>query len=93
MRRRTSSSQRRVCARASTASSVGVFLHRHPLHPLHSAALAEVGATVRCGQVVGLLQIGALLLPVTSPCAGVVTGLLVEHGATVGYGARLVELQ
>ena len=75
---------------SATASSVGVFLHRHPLH---HAALAEVGTAVRCGQVVGLLQIGALLLPVTSPCAGVVTGLLVEHGATVGYGARLVELQ
>ena len=75
---------------AATASSVGVFLHRHPLH---RAALAEVGATVRCGQVVGLLQIGALLLPVVSPCDGVVAGLLVEHGATVGYGARLVELQ
>jgi acetyl-CoA carboxylase biotin carboxyl carrier protein len=75
---------------AATASSVGVFLHRHPLQ---RAALAEVGATVRCGQVVGLLQIGALLLPVTSPCDGVVAGLLVEQGATVGYGARLVELQ
>ena len=75
---------------AATASSVGVFLHRHPLH---HAALAEVGAAVRCGQVVGLLQIGALLLPVMSPSDGVVAGLLVEHGATVGYGARLVELQ
>ena len=75
---------------AATASSVGVFLHRHPLH---HAALAAVGAAVRCGQVVGLLQVGALLLPVMSPSDGVVAGLLVEHGATVGYGSRLVELQ
>ena len=74
---------------AATASSVGVFLHRHPLH---HTALAEAGATVRCGQVVGLLQIGALLLPVPAPCEGVVAGMLAEHGSPVGYGARLVEL-
>ena len=74
---------------AATAAAVGVFLH---CHPLHNTPLAETGATVRCGQVVGLLQIGALLLPVTSPCDGVVAGALMEHGATVGYGAHLVEL-
>ena len=72
---------------AATAGSVGVFLHRHPMH---HAALAEAGDTVRAGQVVGLLQIGALLLPVTAPFAGVVANVLVAHGATVGYGARLV---
>ena len=74
---------------AATAGSAGVFLRRHPLR---STALAEAGDAVRCGQVVGLLQVGALLLPVTSPCDGVVAGQLVEHGTTVGYGARLVEL-
>lgn len=73
----------------ATASSVGVFLHRHPLH---QTALAEAGATVYCGQVVGLLQIGALLLPVPAPCDGVVARMLVAHGTPVGYGARLVEL-
>ena len=78
---------------SATASSVGVFLHRHPLHPLDHTALAEPGDTVRCGQTVGLLQIGALLLPVTSPCDGVVVGTLVEHGTTVGYGERLMALQ
>ena len=82
--------QRCVPGVAATAASVGVFLHRHPLH---QTALAETGATVACGQVVGLLQIGALLLPVTSPCDGVVAGTLVAHGAAVGYGTRLVELQ
>lgn len=74
---------------AATAASVGVFLHRHPLR---DAAIAETGTTVRCGQVVGLLQIGALLLPVASPCDGVVAAMLLEHGATAGYGEHLVEL-
>jgi acetyl-CoA carboxylase biotin carboxyl carrier protein len=74
---------------AATAASVGVFLHRHPLR---DTAIAETGVTVRCGQLVGLLQIGALLLPVTSPCDGVVAAMLLEHGETAGYGARLVEL-
>jgi len=73
----------------ATAASVGVFLHRHPLR---DAAIAEIGTTVRRGQIVGLLQIGALLLPVTSPCDGVVAAMLLAHGATAGYGARLVEL-
>ena len=78
---------------SASAQSVGVFLHRHPLHLADHAALAEAGGTVRCGQTVGLLQIGALLLPVTSPCDGVVSGTLVEHGTTVGYGERLMALQ
>jgi acetyl-CoA carboxylase biotin carboxyl carrier protein len=74
---------------AATAASVGVFLHRHPLR---DTAIAETGTAVRRGQIVGLLQIGALLLPVTSPCDGVVAAILLEHGATAGYGARLVEI-
>jgi acetyl-CoA carboxylase biotin carboxyl carrier protein len=73
----------------ATAASVGVFLHRHPLR---DTAIAQIGTTVRRGQIVGLLQIGALLLPVTSPCDGVVAAMLLEHGATAGYGERLVEL-
>ncbi len=74
---------------AATAPSVGVFLHRHPLR---DSAIAEIGTTVRSGQIVGLLQIGALLLPVPSPGDGVVAAMLLEHGATTGYGARLVGL-
>ena len=76
-------------ARAATAGSVGVFLHRHPLR---DAAFAECGASVRQGQVLGLLQIGALLLPVTSPCDGVVAAVLLAHGATAGFGTPLIEI-
>jgi acetyl-CoA carboxylase biotin carboxyl carrier protein len=48
---------------------------------------------VRAGQTLGLLQIGALLLPVTAPHDGAVVGTLVPHGAAVGYGTPLLQLQ
>ena len=71
------------------APSVGVFLHRHPLR---DGALAPVGGPVRAGQALGLLQIGALLLPVCAPQAATVTSLRVAHGTAVGYGTPLVDL-
>lgn len=77
-------------SRVATAASVGVFLHRHPLR---DAPLAAPGAAVRAGQTLGLLQIGALLLPVAAPHDGIVAGTLVAHGTSVGYGTPLVELQ
>ncbi|MFC5519675.1 acetyl-CoA carboxylase biotin carboxyl carrier protein [Polaromonas jejuensis] len=73
----------------AVASSVGVFLHHHPLR---GAPLAPPGAGVQAGQTVGLLQIGALLLPVAAPQAGVVASMLAAHGSLVGYGTALVEL-
>lgn len=76
-------------ARLVVASSVGVFLHHHPLR---NAPLAPPGIAVKAGQTVGLLQIGPLLLPVAAPQAGVVATLLVAHGSVVGYGAALIEL-
>ena len=71
------------------AQSVGVFLHRHPLH---DRPFVEAGAPVRVGQMLGLLQIGALLLPVTAPRSGVVVGLCLPHGTAVGFGDALVAL-
>jgi len=73
-----------------TAASVGLFLHRHPLR---AEPLAAPGAAVRAGQVVGLLRIGALLLPVTAPHDGIVVSVLEQDGAVVGYGTPLVEFQ
>jgi acetyl-CoA carboxylase biotin carboxyl carrier protein len=74
----------------ATATSVGVFLHQHPLQ---EAPLARSGARVRAGQTLGLLQIGSLLLPVSAPKDATVAGILVAHGTAVGYGTALVELQ
>ena len=72
------------------AASVGVFLRSHPLR---GEPLAAPDAPARAGQVLGLLQIGALLLPVTAPQDGIVENVLVAQGTTVGYGTPLVKLR
>lgn len=72
------------------ACSVGVFLHGHPLH---TTPLVRNGTSVRAGQPLGLLQIGALLLPVTATQDATVIGTLVADGETVGFGTPLVELE
>jgi len=74
----------------AAAASVGMFLHGHPLR---GEPLAQPGTSVRAGQTVGLLRIGALLLPVTASHDSIVAGVLVESGTIVGYGTPLVELQ
>lgn len=74
----------------AAASSVGLFLHSHPLH---AAPLVRIGERVPAGQLLGLLQIGPLLLPVHAPLDGVVAAMRVAAGQAVGYGAALVELQ
>ena len=72
-----------------TSPSVGVFLHTHPLH---DAPLAAPGQAVVAGQVIGLLQIGALLLPVIAPRDGIVARHAAAPGKVVGYGAHLADL-
>jgi acetyl-CoA carboxylase biotin carboxyl carrier protein len=72
------------------AGSVGVFLHGHPLH---TAPLARPGARLRAGQPLGLLQVGALLLPVVAPKDATLIGPLVADGETVGFATPLFELE
>jgi len=74
----------------AAAASAGVFRDGHPLH---AAPLVRIGERIAAEQIVGLLQIGPLLLPVTAPLAGVVTAVRAAAGHTVGYGTALVELQ
>ena len=71
------------------APAAGVFLH---VHPMQSTPLAPVGAQVRAGAPIGLMQIGVLLLPVVAPRSAAVTGVRVAHGTLVGYGTPLVDL-
>lgn len=73
-----------------TAESVGVFLHGHPQR---AEPLASPGVRVRAGQVLGLLQIGALLLPVISPRDGTVEAVLVAPDTAVGYGTPLIAVR
>ena len=72
------------------APSVGVFLHRHPLH---DTPLIRVGQPVEAGQTIGLLRVGMLLLPVTAALSGVVDSVPTAHGSTVGYGTVLITLR
>lgn len=71
------------------AASVGIFLHRHPLH---DAPLAAPRQAVAAGQIIGLLRIGALLLPVTAPQGGTCLEHAAAHGSAVGYGTPLIHL-
>jgi acetyl-CoA carboxylase biotin carboxyl carrier protein len=72
------------------APSVGVFL---AAHPLHATPLALPGARVRADEAIGLMQIGALLLPVCAPQGAIVRAVLAAPGTTVGYGTPLFELE
>jgi acetyl-CoA carboxylase biotin carboxyl carrier protein len=72
-----------------SSASVGVFLHTHPCA---TAPFVRPGARVQAGQTLGLLRIGVLLLPVAASRGGTVAEVRVEDGATVGYGAALVDL-
>ena len=67
----------------------GLFLHRHPLS---QTALTAAGKVVEAGQVIGLLQVGVLLIPVTAPSAGQVAGHLVDDGVLVDFGRKLIAL-
>jgi len=73
-----------------SAPSVGVFL---AAHPLQTTALARPGVRVRLGEPIGLLQIGALLLPVCAPANATVGAVLVASGTLVGYGTPLFDLE
>jgi acetyl-CoA carboxylase biotin carboxyl carrier protein len=88
-RQSDTASGRRPSSDVVAASTVGLFLHRHPLH---EAALAPEGTPVRAGQALGLLRIGPLLVPVIAPRDGIVGAILVAHHTVVGFGTGLVEL-
>ena len=69
---------------------LGQLLLSHPDQP--EVLIAE-NNHVDKGQIVALLQIGDLLLPVRSPQAGHISQVLMQHGATVGYGEAIMQLE
>ena len=74
---------------AVTSSGFGLFLHAHPLH---ETPFVRRGDRVFAGQVLGLLRIGALLLPVRAPHGGVVKAFAAPDGLLVGFGDPLIAL-
>ncbi len=73
-----------------TASMAGIFLDRHPQQDHPSA---QVGDTVRAGDILGYLKLGILLVPVLATAAGEVVEAHVAHLAAVGYGEPLFDIE
>jgi len=69
---------------------LGQLLLSHPDQP--QVLIAEDNHVDK-GQIVALLQVGELLLPVHSPQAGHISRVLLQHGATVGYGEAIMQLE
>lgn len=72
-----------------SSPSVGAFLHGHPSQ---GEPLVVPGDAVSAGQLVGLLQIGPILLPVVAPKHGTIAAVLASDGAPVGYADPLIQL-
>lgn len=80
-------------ARSATlikAPMAGQFLTHHPLRP---DADQSYPRSIRQMDILGFLAVGPVLLPVKSTKAGIVTKSHVEHGAIVGFGAALYEIE
>ena len=69
---------------------LGQLLLSHPDQP--QVLIAEDNHVDK-GQIVALLQVGDLLLPVRSPQAGHISQVLLQHGAAVGYGEAIMQLE
>lgn len=76
-------------APVAKATIAGRFL---PAHPWRAKPFAEIGRQIAAGEIVGLVQVGALYAPVTAPADGIVDAILAEPGALVGYGSPLLRL-
>jgi len=66
-----------------SASAAGIFLDRHPSQ---AQAFVAIGGQVTQDDIVGLLQVGPLLLPVLASVSGTITHCVAHAGNTVGYG-------
>lgn len=71
------------------APSVGTLRLAHPMRP---APFVTVGAAVREGDILALVQVGPLYEPVLASSAGTIVAVLAEDAAPIGYGAPLFRL-
>ncbi|WP_433325217.1 acetyl-CoA carboxylase biotin carboxyl carrier protein [Spirillospora sp. CA-294931] len=77
-------------ARYLTSPAVGVFYHaREP----GAEPFVSVGATVRPGQQIGIVEAMKLMIPVEADRAGTVTAVVKEDGEPVEYGEPLFALE
>ncbi|KAF1022375.1 MAG: hypothetical protein GAK30_01159 [Paracidovorax wautersii] len=74
---------------AVRAASPGIWRDRWPGH---GEPQVPAGARVQAGDLLGLLQIGPLLLPVRAPCSGRLSGWRLAPGATTGHGTHLADI-
>lgn len=72
------------------APMAGQFLAHHPLRP---DAGQSYPRSIRQMDILGFLAVGPVLLPLKSTKSGIVTKCHVEHGAIVGFGAALYEIE
>lgn len=71
--------------RAIKAPMAGVFRSTHPGSP-DTSPLAEQGLAIEAGAIVGFVEVGPVLLPVTAPEASVVAEVHACTGDLIGYG-------
>lgn len=72
-----------------TADGAALF---HPGGSPGMAPLAPAGTRVTQGQVLGVLQVGAALLPIHAPADGLIEAILAADGGLVGHGTPLFHL-
>lgn len=75
-----------ACVRAPR---FGLYLHRHPLSDVGQV---EVGQAFQAGAILGFIQAGEQLVPVSAPVAGAVQQMLAAHGELVGHGQELIRV-
>jgi biotin carboxyl carrier protein len=67
----------------------GLFLIEHPQR---ATPMVPLGARVRGGDVVALIQIGSIYAPVTASADGTLAKILAVPGTFVGFGTPLLEI-
>jgi len=61
--------------------------------PASGRVLAPLGSSVAKGDVLALLQIGALYRPVRAPVAGTVAAIFASAGDLVEFGSKVFEIE
>jgi acetyl-CoA carboxylase biotin carboxyl carrier protein len=71
------------------AELAGIFLIQHPQN---ATPIVPLGARVRAGELVGLVQVGLICAPVTAGNDGKLAKILAVPETLVGFGTPLFEI-